>query len=129
VGLAIYDEHDPIVVVATFNNATGTNLTSCFAKQDTTVRIDAYLVSCDDTVDHTINLELYHDNFHGPIGVCKIPLTCGYGIIPAADIVALLAPAAIGAILLPAMTEIRAKLAVALTAGKYMYFTALGGRI
>lgn len=128
-GIQQYDESAPLVGMAQIVNADGTGVVTLDTSTTARRRYDSILVTSTAVADHKLTIWTYVGAFGNKLGVVNIPAGAGSGAVPGVEVIAGLALGNVGAIVLPPVTDLKAKLEVTLGAGELMYITLLGGSL
>jgi hypothetical protein len=129
VGLSVFDERLPVVCYAMLTSAQGTSFLTIVPVGSTIVRIDAVLVTSGAAAAHDLQLGFTLGSDFYPLGSASVAVDAGFTTVPAADLVAAVAPPAIGAILIPVGYALAIKAASALPSGQVMLVTSIGGTV
>jgi len=127
-GLGAFEEKEPYILVRPIQASDTPETISIAIADARTLRIDKIIVSTDDTSDVLLHLRL--DDGMSDVGILgSLLLPAGSGVDPAVPPKDLLAAADLDGlgIVLPNNATLTVEVPVALTSGKYLYVTSIGG--
>jgi hypothetical protein len=123
-GLQSFDEVTPVFANATWTPGLGTGVNNFTSSQNNVWRIDTFIATSTDTIDHLCQVWLNSVL----IDTINIPAGAGNGTVPPVNMMAkLLTDVGLDHIVLPITKTIQVGLTVGLQAGKVIYFFASGG--
>jgi hypothetical protein len=128
-GLSQYDERSPAWQQGSLTIASGTTVVDMFTPTGSAVRVDAVLVSSTSLTPQIVDLWLTRYDGNGLVGSVSIPAGAGFAGVPIVDLIASIAPAAIGALVLLTGVGLGVGVEVALTGSDTLGVQVLGGYV
>lgn len=123
-GLSVFDEVSVWEWDQNWSSAQSTNKTALFSGVTPTIRIDNWVATSTDTVDHLA--EIWYANAW--IDTITIPAGAGNGTVPPVDMIAKLkADCGLDHILMSSTKAISVRMQVAISASKNIYWLLIGG--
>ena len=126
-GLSVFDERAPMLGKYDLLPADGTNNVVIHAVHATAARLDALIISNNDTIAHVISVSLRSGAAYYTVGTVSVPAGAGFAATLPVDAMATLAPASLGGLYIPPGFEVTVAAVVAVVATHYMYIVGMGG--
>ena len=128
--LQSFDEYAPINYLTEWDSSTATAAYQTVANGAAIrVRIDSFLATNDDAVNHVIDFAINHDATDFYVGAVSVPAGAGNAGTPPYDVGAALFAAATPYWRLNENEQLRASLAVALGAGSHIRLIGSAGQV
>jgi hypothetical protein len=128
-GLSIYDERSPYIAGGSLALADGTTPKAIAGAVDGPLRIDSILVSLYCTTDRVVSLQIWDTALVGAYGTVNIPAMTGQAGAAPLDLVTLLVPASVGAIIIRPPFVVKVAVTVALGVSDGAGFMSIGGYV
>lgn len=128
-GLSIYDERSPFIAGAAFTIADGTTPKTIAAAVDGALRIDSILISLYCTTNRVVSLQIWDTALVGAYGTVNIPAMTGQAGAAPLDLVTLLVPASVGAIIIRPPFLVKVSFILALGASDAAGLMSIGGYV
>jgi hypothetical protein len=128
-GLSIFDEFAAVYFKRILLPADGTGVVSFMPAQPVPVRVDAIAAISTDAVSRYCALVFTDSVGDAFYGQAMIVAMSGLGGVPPTEMVAFLAPPAIGGFVVPPGVAVKLAMATGVTAAASITFTLLGGYV
>jgi hypothetical protein len=128
-GFQVFDEHEAYNLFASLVAGNGTGPNALIAVQTKPLRIDAIYVANNDTIAHVFNL--YFFNGAGSIYLGSVNIPAGTGTLgtPTIDVLAACLPPTLAGFVIASGFGLQWGVDVAMSGGKTLYGTAVGGYV
>ena len=127
-GFEKFEERIAVQAVVAFSNVQGVTSQSFYNGIDKVGRIDKWLWTNNDTIDHVVNVLFYQTFITHQIGSFNVPAGTGFGGVAALDAIPLLTGIIDPYLIIGPNCELRAAMSVAIAATKTVEGIALGGQ-